>query len=73
MKFHLKVPVGTVGPEGLELPQQLADAVVGPGGGVGLHHDEDTDKMIKIMKNGFGFGKKIQMCYFVHSTHFCVP
>ena len=58
MKFHLKVPVGTVGPEGLELPQQLADAVVGPGGGIGLHHDEDTDKMIKIMKNGFGFGKK---------------
>ena len=43
------MPVGTVGPEGLELPQQLADAVVGPGRGVGDHHgdherdDEDSD------------------------------
>ena len=27
---NLKVPVGTVGPEGLELPQQLLDAKAGP-------------------------------------------
>ena len=32
---NLKVPVGTVGPEGLELPQQLLDAKAGP--------DDDDD------------------------------
>ena len=43
------MPVGTVGPEGLELPQQLADAVVGPGVEGGDHHgdhkqeNEDSD------------------------------
>ena len=37
------MPVGTVGPEGLELPQQLADAVVGPGRGVGDHEQEKED------------------------------
>ena len=34
------MPVGTVGPGGLELPQQLADAAVGPGRGVGDHHGD---------------------------------
>ena len=39
------MPVGTVGPEGLELPQQLADAVVGPGREGGDHHgDHEREK-----------------------------
>ena len=52
------MPVGTVGPEGLELPQQLADAVVGPGRGVGDHHgdherdDEDSDSADAVVLAG---------------------
>ena len=46
---NLKVPVGTVGPEGLELPQQLLDAKAGPddddddGGGDDGDDDDDGD------------------------------
>ena len=40
---NLKVPVGTVGPEGLELPQQLLDAIAGPDDGGGDDDDDDGD------------------------------
>ena len=34
------MPVGTVGPGGLELPQQLLDAPAGPAGGGGNDQDD---------------------------------
>ena len=43
------MPVGTVGPEGLELPQQLADAVVGPGREGGDHHGDHERERRRIV------------------------
>ena len=40
---NLKVPVGTVGPEGLELPQQLLDAKAGPDDDDDDGDDDDGD------------------------------